>query len=76
MEKDELTKRDTGSTAAPATFYIKITPKGPYLVFGNPPIDQEIILPNEDGNSWLYQKGEHFTAEPNKCALCRCGESH
>lgn len=76
MEKEDLTKRNTGSVAAPETFYIKITANGPYLVYGNPPIDQEIIVPNEDGNSWLYQKGQHFATEPNKCALCRCGESH
>ena len=38
--------------------YIKVTKDGPYLVFGMPPIRQEIITPNEEGNSWDYTKGK------------------
>lgn len=56
------------------TFYIKVTPDGPYLVYGNPPIDQEIIVPNETGKPWSYKKGKHFSCQ-EPCALCRCGES-
>ncbi len=59
-------------------YYIKVKPDGPYLVYGNPPIDQEIIIPNEDGISWLYQKGIHFEKEPKadgRISLCRCGVS-
>ncbi|MDO5571933.1 MAG: CDGSH iron-sulfur domain-containing protein [Bacteroidales bacterium] len=74
MSEKKFTSGGTGSVAAPSTFYIKITADGPYLVYGNPPIDQEIIIPNEDGNSWLYQKGEHFQpVNPEHIALCRCG---
>lgn len=65
-------------------FYIKIAEGGPYLVYGNPPIEQEIIVPNQDGKSWVYKKGKHFNlSSVNKSddgkaapiALCRCGES-
>lgn len=69
--------KETGSVQASETFYIKITPDGPYLVYGAPPIDQEIIVPNAEGNSWVYQNGAHYEpADPGHCALCRCGTSH
>ena len=46
------------------------------MVFGNPPIDQEIIMPNEDGNSWIYKKGKRFVpSDTSHIALCRCGQS-
>lgn len=60
------------------TYYIKVKADGPYLVYGNPPIDQEIIRPNEDGKAWLYEKGIHFETEPKEdghISLCRCGVS-
>lgn len=60
------------------TYYIKIVADGPYLVYGNPPIDQEIITPNEEGSSWVYRRGTHFTPpQPGSgpIALCRCGYS-
>ncbi|MEG1616460.1 MAG: CDGSH iron-sulfur domain-containing protein [Bacteroidales bacterium] len=75
MNSKEIDTRDTGSKPAPETFYIKITPDGPYVVYGAPPLDQEIIVPNEDGNSWVYQKGEHFKPAGEPYHLCRCGAS-
>ncbi|MEG0517530.1 MAG: CDGSH iron-sulfur domain-containing protein [Bacteroidales bacterium] len=57
------------------TFYIKVTEEGPYLVYGNPPVDQEMIVPNKDGKSWTYKNGKHFTPSNAPYALCRCGES-
>ncbi len=56
------------------TFYIKVTNGGPYLVYGNPSIDQEVIVPDQDGKSWTYRKGRHFRTD-GPCALCRCGSS-
>ena len=46
MTKKENFPIEEGSREAPEQFYIKITADGPYFVYGNPPIDQEIILPN------------------------------
>ena len=45
MAKTIQTAIEAGSRMAPAKFYIKITPDGPYLLYGNPPMDQEIIVP-------------------------------
>lgn len=75
MAKAKKIKVETGSNMAPESYYIKVTSDGPYLVYGNPPIDQEIILPNEEGSSWVYRKGKHFTPDSAHTALCRCGES-
>ena len=55
--------------------YIQITKDGPYLVFGAPPIRQEIITPNEEGNSWDYTKGKKYESTAEPVALCRCGRS-
>ncbi len=59
----------------PIDIYIKVTKDGPYLVFGQPEIKQEIIEPNEQGNSWEYIEGNLFPAKENPVALCRCGNS-
>lgn len=75
MSEKEKPSVARGSKAAPDTFYIKITPTGPYLVYGNPPIDQEIIVPDEQGASWEYRKGLKFNNTGNPVALCRCGRS-
>lgn len=69
MKANDLTSNEEKS------IYIKITPNGPYLVYGEVPIDQEIIIPNADGNSWEYRKGEKFTSKLRPVALCRCGKS-
>ena len=45
MAKTIQTAIEAGSRMAPAKFYIKITPDGPYLLYGNPPMDQETIVP-------------------------------
>lgn len=76
MAKETKEFTEVGSTPAPGTFYIKITPEGPYLVFGNPPIDQEVIVPNQEGTPWVYRKGTIFDNSASPVALCRCGSSH
>ena len=53
MAKTIQTAIEAGSRMAPAKFYIKITPDGPYLLYGNPPMDQEIIVPNDEGSSFF-----------------------
>ncbi|MCL2327173.1 MAG: CDGSH iron-sulfur domain-containing protein [Bacteroidetes bacterium] len=67
---------ELGSQAAPKTFYIKITKNGPYMVYGNPSINEMIITPNEHGENWTYRNGKSFgTEDESCCALCRCGAS-
>lgn len=67
---------EIGSHAAPKTFFIKITKNGPYMIYGNPPIDEMIITPNEHSENWTYRNGKSFdTGDKPCCALCRCGAS-
>ncbi len=66
---------EKGSQPAPAKFYIKVTPDGPYMVYGNPPLDQEIIIVENDGAPWVYRKGAITFKTSDPMALCRCGGS-
>jgi CDGSH-type Zn-finger protein len=58
------------------TYYILVEKEGPYLVYGKPSINQEIITPNEKGESWTYTKGKSVENTEEPIALCRCGQSH
>ena len=69
MAKTIQTAIEAGSRMAPAKFYIKITPDGPYLLYGNPPMDQEIIVLNDEGSSWTYRKGNHFSTTEEPIAM-------
>jgi len=53
---------------------VVISKNGPYLVSGNLPLEKEIIVSDEEGNSIGYKKGEKFSQKEN-CALCRCGQT-
>jgi CDGSH-type Zn-finger protein len=64
-----------GSHAAPETYYIVIEKDGPYLIYGKPPINQEIITPDATGCSWMYRKGIVIENREEPIALCRCGQS-
>lgn len=73
MNEENLIEK--GSKAAPDSYYILITPDGPYLIYGKPPVDQEIIIPDETGHSWTYKKGISIENCAEPIALCRCGQS-
>lgn len=75
MKTNNQMNVEEGSKKAPDSFYIKITPKGPYMVYGKPPINQQIITMNEDGENWTYREGTKFDTNTGHCALCRCGAS-
>ena len=66
---------ETDSVSAPETFYIRITRGGPYLLFGAPPIDEKIIVFDDEQKSWSYRQGRSFSSEKSPVALCRCGKS-
>ena len=51
---------------------IIITKNGPYIVNGNIPIEEKIII--SDGNEYKYKDGRKFK-QSEKYALCRCGKS-
>lgn len=68
-------EHDKGHRKAPAHIYIRVMKGGPYLVYGNPPLDQEIVIPNENGTPWIYRKGTLKFAGKDPMELCRCGAS-
>lgn len=54
---------------------IVIDPKGPYLVYGNPPLKQHFFVLNEERIPWTYRSGQSFSTIKEPTALCRCGQS-
>lgn len=54
---------------------ITVTEKGPFLVYGRPPLAEQFIMPNEQNESWYFQEGRRFSTEAEPTALCRCGAS-
>lgn len=73
MKKVNIEK---GSRQAGARYRITVTETGPYLVYGQPPLAQQFIMPDAEGESWYFQEGAHFSTEDEPTALCRCGASH
>ena len=68
-------KIETGSIAAAPEYKITILEKGPYLVYGQPPLTTQHIVPNELGESWRFEEGKHFQTDKEPTSLCRCGAS-
>jgi CDGSH-type Zn-finger protein len=53
---------------------IKVTKNGPYLIFGNLPLQKEVAATDENGDPEKWLKGEKYPGSES-CALCRCGKS-
>jgi len=53
---------------------IIVSKDGPYLVSGRIPLDEKIIIADEQGHPYLWQDGEKYPDQENY-ALCRCGHS-
>lgn len=68
-------KIEPGSSPAAGNFSITVTEKGPYLVYGRPPLAEQFIMPDENGECWYFQEGKHFSTDAQPTALCRCGAS-
>ena len=51
---------------------IKILKDGPYIVTGNVPLSEKIIVPK--GKGYEYKKGVEFP-QAEEYHLCRCGKS-
>lgn len=64
-----------GSSQADAKYHITILNDGPYLVYGQPPLNQQFIMNNEEGNSWTFAEGQTYKMDTEPVALCRCGYS-
>lgn len=72
MSEEKIQK---GTIKAEAKFHITVEETGPYLVFGRPPLVQQFIVPNNEGNSWDFVAGAVYKTDAEPTALCRCGES-
>ena len=71
--QDSKNEPNTGTAAE--TIRIDVSEKGPYLVYGQPPLAVQYILPDANGESWYFQEGQRFATDCEPTALCRCGSS-
>ncbi len=53
---------------------IKVTRNGPYIVEGNLPLSEQIIIADEEGTAIKWQEGKQFP-QRETAVLCRCGQS-
>lgn len=72
MSKSEI---ERGSHPADGHVSITIHEKGPYLVYGQPPLTTQFIQLNAEYESWRFQAGRRFPTDAEPTALCRCGAS-
>lgn len=70
-----IRKIEEGSTPAEGGIRINILPKGPYEVYGRPPLAAQFIMPDGEGESWYFRQGRSFSTEAEPVHLCRCGAS-
>ncbi len=56
--------------------HVVVSGEGPYLLYGRPPMAEQFIMVDKQGESWYYQQGRSFSVESNPTRLCRCGASH
>lgn len=68
--------REAGTPVVPEKYRIAIDLKGPYLVYGNPPIRQMFMIRNEKGIPRHYRIGvKDYDTGNEPVSLCRCGSS-
>src|SRR6201987_5601038 len=53
---------------------VTVSKDGPYIVSGDAPLSEQVIVANADGESLQWREGDSY-ATPEKYALCRCGHS-
>lgn len=68
-------KVQPGSKQAPGKYYVTVLDDGPYLVYGKPPLSQQVITPDTNGENWTFTQGMEFKMDTEPVALCRCGNS-
>lgn len=73
--KDFTRHIEPGTPQPDLKYHIDILPEGPFLVYGNPPLHQEVLISNDENISWEYAKGQEYSTQHEPTALCRCGHS-
>lgn len=63
-----------GSTASDENIYIQVSREGPYLIYGQPKLQQVEIEVDDAGHSKAYTAKKEFESNEGM-ALCRCGHS-
>jgi CDGSH-type Zn-finger protein len=53
---------------------VVLTKNGPYLVSGSLPLDEEMIVSDNEGQPVKWSRGHHYP-DREKYTLCRCGQS-
>ena len=53
---------------------ITVSKNGPYLVSGEVPISEEIVVADTQGTAVEWREGKRYPYQ-EKCGLCRCGQS-
>jgi CDGSH-type Zn-finger protein len=53
---------------------IIVSENGPYIVLGKLPLEKEIIVPDEEGFPYKWEKGKKYP-DQESYSLCRCGQS-
>ena len=74
MEK-KTRKIEPGTPTPDPKYHLEITADGPYLVYGNPPLQQDIFVLNKEQIPWEYTQGHKYPTDNEPTALCRCGQS-
>lgn len=61
---------EPGTTVAPEKYRIVIADGGPYLVYGQPPLVQQFIMPNGEGEIWYFKEGAHYLHQRRTHSHC------
>lgn len=75
MSQPRNTPAAATEAAAGNDFRITISARGPYLVYGRPPLALQFIRTDRDGESRGFREGARFSTGSEPTALCRCGRS-
>ena len=62
-------KEKTEAKTASKSIYIKVTEDGPYLVYGQPPISEQIIVFNNEGNMVNWKSNGNHGNSANTIAV-------
>lgn len=66
---------EPGTPPVDEKFKIIVDTKGPYLVYGHPPLKQQFFVLNREHIPWDYRDGQEYATATEPTALCRCGYS-
>lgn len=75
MSQPENATLDPQAEQPADKFLLVVTARGPYLVYGRPPLALQFITTDRDGECTSFREGARFATRSEPTALCRCGQS-